>query len=56
MSLPTLLAPFLRTMFPDRHRLPLENLALRQQLADLKRKVPHPRLADFDRSPSLTMR
>jgi putative transposase len=33
----------------DRRRLLLENLALRQQLAALKRRHPRPRLAVFDR-------
>lgn len=33
----------------DRRRLLLENLALRQQLAALKRRRPRPRLAMFDR-------
>ena len=36
-------------LFCDRRRLLLENLALRQQLAALKRRHPRPRLAVFDR-------
>ncbi len=36
-------------LFFDRRRLLLENLALRQQLAALKRRHPRPRLAMFDR-------
>jgi putative transposase len=36
-------------LFCDRRRLLLENLALRQQLATLKRRHPRPRLAMFDR-------
>ena len=36
-------------LFCDRRRLLLENLALRQQLAALKRRRPRPRLAMFDR-------
>src|SRR6266436_5963516 len=34
----------------SRHRLLLENLVLRQQLAVLKRRHPRPRLSAFDRS------
>src|SRR6266581_3380208 len=36
-------------LFCDRRRLLLENLALRQQLAALKRKHPRPRLTVFDK-------
>src|ERR1700674_2138644 len=35
--------------FHGRRRLLLENLALRQQLATLKRRYPRPRLSTFDR-------
>jgi putative transposase len=43
-----LVASFLR-IFRTRRSLLLENLALRQQLAALKRKHPRPRLAAFDK-------
>src|SRR6267154_5560797 len=36
-------------LFHGRRRLLLENLALRQQLAALKRRRPRPRLAVFDK-------
>src|ERR1700730_10019975 len=36
-------------LFQARQRLLVENLALRQQLAALKRKHPRPRLAAFDK-------
>src|SRR5207302_2181546 len=36
-------------LFRARHRLLLENLALRQQLAALKRRHPRPKLAAFDK-------
>src|ERR1700682_975156 len=36
-------------IFRTRHRLLLENLALRQQLAALKRRHPRPRLSAFDK-------
>jgi len=36
-------------IFCTRQRLWLENLALRQQLAILKRKNPRPRLTEFDK-------
>jgi hypothetical protein len=49
MPLATLLLILVRAQFLGRHRLALENLALRQQLAVLKRKVPHPRPNDRDR-------
>src|SRR5437879_1679626 len=44
-----LLAGAVRRLFCDRRRLLLENLALRQQLAALKRRHPRPRLAAFDK-------
>jgi hypothetical protein len=52
----TLLSLLLRALLLGRHHLVLENLALRQQLVVLKRKVPHPRLADRDRRFWLVMR
>jgi len=39
----------LRSIFQSRNDLILENLALRQQLAALKRKSPRPRLCLLDR-------
>ena len=36
-------------IFHTRHRIILENLALRQQLAVLRRRHPRPRLAPFDK-------
>jgi len=39
-----------RALFRDRSQLALENLALRQQLAALRRKAPRPRLRCADRS------
>jgi putative transposase len=36
-------------IFRTRHKILLENLALRQQLAALKRRHPRPRLAAFDK-------
>src|ERR1700684_54759 len=44
-----LLAGAILRLFPCRRRLLLENLALRQQLAALKRRHPRPRLAAFDK-------
>src|ERR1700676_3604007 len=44
-----LLAGAIFRLFHSRRRLLLENLALRQQLATLKRKHPRPRLSAFDR-------
>src|ERR1700692_3081328 len=44
-----LLAGVIFRIFHSRRRLLLENLALRQQLAALKRKHPRPRLSAFDR-------
>src|SRR5882762_6899601 len=44
-----LLAGAILRLFRSRHRLLLENLALRQQLAALKRRHPRPRLASFDK-------
>ena len=43
------LAVYLRGLLLSRHRLSLENVALRQQLAVLKRKQPRPRLHRIDR-------
>jgi len=40
-----------RNLFADRADLAVENLALRQQLAVLKRNRPRPRLDDMDRLP-----
>jgi hypothetical protein len=39
----------LRVLLPPRGQLALENLALRQQLAVLRRSVPRPRLRPWDR-------
>src|SRR5215470_6516582 len=44
-----LLAGIILRLFSPRHRLLLENLALRQQLLALKRKYPRPRLTGSDR-------
>jgi hypothetical protein len=56
MPLATALLYLLRALFLGRERLALENLALRQQLAVLKRKAPRPRLQDRDRRFWLVMR
>lgn len=40
----------LRTLFTNRADLALENLALRQQVAALKRERPRPRLDELDRT------
>jgi transposase InsO family protein len=57
MPLATLLLVLFRALLLiSRHRLALENLALRQQLAVLKRKVPHPGPTDRDRRFWLLMR
>ena len=56
MPIPTILLLLLRAAFLGRHRLALENLALRQQLAVLKRKRPHPRTTDADRCFWLVLR
>ncbi|HET6179841.1 MAG TPA: hypothetical protein VFE61_23160 [Candidatus Sulfotelmatobacter sp.] len=40
---------YLRTLFVPRHKLALEAVALRQQLAVLKRKQPRPKLNRLDR-------
>ena len=44
-----LLFSFLKSGFKNQTELALENLALRQQLAILKRNRPHPRLKKGDR-------
>src|SRR5260370_42703885 len=44
-----LLVSAILRLFRARRRLLLENLALRQQLAALKRRHPRPRLAVFDK-------
>ena len=44
-----LLAGAILRLFHNRRRLLLENLALRQQLAALKRRHPRPRLSAFDK-------
>ena len=44
----TLLA-LIRLLVADRHRLMMENLALRHQLGVLKRTVKRPRIEDSDR-------
>ncbi len=49
---PGMLLPFFRCLvsaFKTRRELALENLALRQQLAVLRRSVKRPRVSDFDR-------
>ena len=40
---------YLRTLFLRRHKLALEAVSLRQQLAVLKRKQPRPQLGRLDR-------
>jgi hypothetical protein len=40
---------YLRAFFVPRHKLVLEAVALRQQLAVVKRKQPHPKLDPHDR-------
>jgi len=40
---------YIRAFFLPRHRLALESVALRQQLAVFKRKQPPPRLNRLDR-------
>src|SRR5215471_8053992 len=40
---------YLRALFLPRHKLALEAVALRQQLAVFKRKQPRPKLDRFDR-------
>src|SRR6516162_4750710 len=40
---------YLRTLFLPRHKLALEAVALRQQIAVLKRKQPRPQLGRLDR-------
>jgi len=40
---------YIRAFFLSRHRLALESVALRQQLAVFKRKQPRPRLNRLDR-------
>ena len=49
MAIPTALLLLLRGLLLGRQRLLLENLALRQQLIVLRRKVPRPRPTDRDR-------
>jgi len=44
------LVGLVRTLLADKAELALENLALRQQVAALKRERPHPRLDDLDRA------
>jgi hypothetical protein len=44
-----ILASVLRALLLDRQRLILENLALRQQVAVLRRGVKRPKLEDRDR-------
>ena len=40
---------YMRTFLIARHRLAMESVALRQELAVYKRKQPRPRLSRFDR-------
>ena len=40
---------YIRAFFMPRHRLALESVALRQELAVFKRKQPRPRLNHLDR-------
>ena len=47
MLVPTM--AYIRAFFLPRHRLALESVALRQQLAVFKRKQPRPRLNPLDR-------
>ena len=49
MSLLGPMMAYLRAFFLPRHRLALEIVALRQQLAVFKRKQPRPRLNRLDR-------
>jgi putative transposase len=50
LQLMEMMLVMVRTIFAGKADLALENLALRQQLAALKRKQPRPRLDDFDRA------
>ena len=45
----TLLLALVNTLLADRSRLALENVALRQQLAVLRRSVKRAKIADSDR-------
>ena len=45
-----MLVTVVHTLFADRADLAIENLALRQQVAALKRKRPRPQLDDLDRA------
>jgi len=49
MSLLGPMMAYIRAFFLSRHRLALESVALRQQLAVFKRKQPRPRLNHLDR-------
>lgn len=49
MSILRIILLLFRALFRDRSQLALENLALRQQLAILRRKAPRPRLRRADR-------
>ena len=49
MSLIVPMMAYIRAFFLSRHRLALESVALRQQLAVFKRKQPRPRLNRLDR-------
>jgi hypothetical protein len=47
---------YLQSLFLPRHKLALEAVALRQQLAVFKRKQPRPKLDRFDRLFSIALR
>jgi hypothetical protein len=49
LQLMQMLLALVQALMASRKELALENLALRQQVAALKRERPRPRLTDFDR-------
>ncbi len=50
MSILRIILLLVRALFRDRSQLALENLALRQQLAILRRKIVRPRLRHAERA------
>jgi len=50
MQLTLIMVAAIRSLFADRADLAIEYIALRQQVAALKRERPHPRLDDLDRA------